>query len=312
MADNTETSVAGTPLRRVVSAIRDTAAGCRIVEASTSEDTLLSHCRTLRVESFNLAVSTVPVIAPFPYISAHIIKIQFVRLELTDRMSRTTVIPSNPVYQIAACIFGAASRIGFHSSPCSKLPLGFCRKSVFLAGLLAEDLAELHSLFPSDVIHWIVRAYTVKLVESKLSVSFLALLDYTCFHNSFPLGLGDFKLADIKILHSYPVQNFVLVSFFALLRSTAHHELTALYINHRDLYSEYRFLVVLSVLPESNDRNQQCHKNSDCFFHSTNVFDLRYLNKYNVFSQLLKIIHRQRTYCINFVPINNLNYSEND
>ena len=104
---DTEASVAGASLRGVVSAIGYAAAGCRVVPASASDNSLFSDSRSFRVEGLVPVVCSVPVIAPFPYVSAHIIDIQLVWLQLSYRMGGSAVIPCNTLNQIASGVFSA-------------------------------------------------------------------------------------------------------------------------------------------------------------------------------------------------------------
>lgn len=133
--------------------IRNRGIGAHITPRTAANNSFRTFCRTRRIGLPISGISSVPIGTPFPNITAHIIKMQFVRSLRFNRMCgfRSIIImPSNsievisPAVQIFLCLFTAPSRI---------FPLRFCGQTESLACQFVQFSNKRLAVIPRNHFH---------------------------------------------------------------------------------------------------------------------------------------------------------------
>ena len=130
--------------------IRNRGIVAHITPRTAANNSFRTFCRPRRIGLPISRISSVPIGTPFPNITAHIIKMQFVRSLRFNRMCgfRSIIImPSNiisPAVQIFLCLFTAPSRI---------FPLRFCGQTESLACQFVQFSNKRLAVIPRNHFH---------------------------------------------------------------------------------------------------------------------------------------------------------------
>ena len=95
-----------------------------ITPCTSTNDTLFTFYRTSRICLLVCRISPIPVGTPFPNITAHIIKMQFVRSLRFNRMRGFRCIKNMPSNSIKVISPAVRVFLCFVAAPCRKFPLG--------------------------------------------------------------------------------------------------------------------------------------------------------------------------------------------
>ena len=134
-------------------AVRRAAVPRAVVPATAAAHTARPTVRPCRICLRVAAIIVIPILAPFPNITRHIVETQFIGTLGLHRMgpvAAVNMIPGHVVNVAATAVSGAAALV---ATACGKLPLGFCRQTEFAAGGGIQFADELLAVVPRNTLH---------------------------------------------------------------------------------------------------------------------------------------------------------------
>ena len=197
------------------------------------------------------AVVTFPVLAPFPYVSGHVVQAQLICGLAFYGMSLVPTIvsiPGNVANSIATGIFVT---LAFLSATRGILPFGFGRQAEVFPRFLVELADELLAVVPTHLLYWEVIAFEVAGVAS---------------HHRLPQGLGHLGFPNVVVVQAYFVDRFLfIISVTSLFRGGAHLEGASLHQFHGErnpVYGEGLFVLANGLHGDVVVAGALCHGES--------------------------------------------------
>ena len=169
-------------------------------------------------------IVSIPIVAPLPYVAAHVIQAKFVGFLGLDWVGLAAAIITIPRYFVGIVAAAVPISSTILASSCCILPFGFGRKSKLLSRQSIQLLDKLLAVVPTYALHGsLIVAYEPRRIA---------------VHYCLPQLLRYFGLSYIVVRKSNAVNQFlVIVCIATLLRGRSHAERATLYLYHFELYA---------------------------------------------------------------------------
>ena len=225
-----ETAVEGAGAGSAVVAIGYAHIPIEVVPAATTNNAVLTLRRSGWIGLRIALIVSIPIVAPLPYVSAHVIQAELVGFFGLDRVGPAAIrsaaiiiVPRHFVGIVAAAVL-IYIVFAILASSCCILPLGFGRESEFLSRQSVQLLDKLLAVVPTYALH---RSLIVALEPRRIAA-----------HYCHPQLLRYFGLSHIVVRKGNAVNRLLVIEFItALLRGRSHAECSALYLYHLKLYT---------------------------------------------------------------------------
>ena len=195
-----------------------------VAPAATTKNAALTLRRSGWIGLRIALIASPPIVAPLPYVAAHVIQAEFVVFLGLDRVGLAATITIVPRYFVGIVASAILISSAILASSCCILPLGFGRMSELLSSQSVQLLDKLLAVVPRNVLHRsLIVAFEVRRVAA---------------HYCLPQLLRYFRLSYVVVRKGNAVNRFLVIECItALLRGRSHAERATLNLYHLKLYA---------------------------------------------------------------------------